>query len=241
MIVSTSQGNCSQGLVGPCLVMYLLEKIKGPIMKNMRKAFNFYSSYDEVIQDMNDKQIVLFVKSLLDVQFFRKHISEIKFEDKILSICWKGMKHSIHKQIEGYCNANKLKYDDLFDAYEAPYNPTPEAPYQDTPIQEEGQGQEKEQLITEQEERFEKVWKAYNVKTIAKGNKKKALDSYKKYIHNKSSKDIKLVLDLEAKKEYGIRHLSTIFNNFEEALEIANETLTEDIKEDKDRFERVIG
>ena len=117
----------------------------------MRQAFNFYSSYDEVILDLDDVQLPLFVRALLDIQFFRKHIDNISFIDKVLSMAWKASKHSIKKQLEGYCNANKIDYNSLFDetkpAYEAPYEGTIEAPLKPASLQGQGQGQE-EVVIT---------------------------------------------------------------------------------------------
>ncbi len=79
-----------------------------------RKAFNFYSSLDEVIQDLSDKQLALFIRALTDVQFLRVHIDSVSFTDKILSITWKAIKHSTNKQIEGYCNKNQIDYKALF-------------------------------------------------------------------------------------------------------------------------------
>ena len=80
----------------------------------MRKAFNFYSSFDEVAQELNDKQFALFMRAVLDVQFLRKHIDEISFDDKILSITWKAVKHSVGKQLQGHCNKTKIDYNSLF-------------------------------------------------------------------------------------------------------------------------------
>lgn len=80
----------------------------------MRKAFNFYSNFDDVASDLNDKQFTLFMRALLDVQFLRKHIDDVSFDDKIVSITWKAIKHSIAKQIQGHCNKNKIDYNALF-------------------------------------------------------------------------------------------------------------------------------
>lgn len=111
----------------------------------MRQAFNFYSSYDEVASELNDKQLSLFIRALLDVQFFRKHIDSISFEDKMVSISWKASKHSVKKQLEGYCNANKIVYESLFndvsDAYEAGYKGAYEAGLKGASAQGEGQGE----------------------------------------------------------------------------------------------------
>ncbi len=103
----------------------------------MRKAFNFYASYDDVMLELNDKQLVLFIKALRDVQFLRKHIDEIVFDDKLLSILWKSTKYQISKQVEGYCNKNHIDYKALF--YGA--GGATVAGYGGASLQEEGQGE----------------------------------------------------------------------------------------------------
>ena len=99
----------------------------------MRKAFNFYSSYFEIMNELDDKSIALFIKALTSVQFLKVHIDEIKFDDKILSIAWKSIKHSIQKQLEEYCDANGLKYSTMFSNKLAPtrdpYGIASEVPY----------------------------------------------------------------------------------------------------------------
>jgi len=163
-----------------------------------RKAFNLYSSYDDVMQELDDKQFIAFVRALHDVQFLRKHIEVISFEDKLLSICWKAIKHSVNKQIEGYCNANKIAYDSLFDdvscaneapinpANEAPINPANEAQIKPASVQEKEQVQEKEEY-TLLENEFQAIWKDYTLTFLKKqnrggGSKKNALAKYKALI-----------------------------------------------------------
>ena len=80
----------------------------------MRQAFSFYSHYDEILQDLNDIELAKITRAILDVQFFRRHIDSITFEDRLLNIAWKGIRHSIKTQLEGYCAKNKIDYDALF-------------------------------------------------------------------------------------------------------------------------------
>jgi len=80
----------------------------------MRKAFNFYASYDSTLQELTDKQFLEFMRALLDVQFFRKHIDKITFKDKMADLLWKANIHSIKKQLEGYCSIKKISYNSLF-------------------------------------------------------------------------------------------------------------------------------
>ena len=68
----------------------------------MRTQFTFYKSFDDVLGDLTDKQIAQYIKVLCDVQFLRKRIEDVKFDDKILSIVWKSQKHSIQTSLGGY-------------------------------------------------------------------------------------------------------------------------------------------
>jgi hypothetical protein len=183
-------------------------------MKN-RKAFNFYSSYDDVIQDLDDKQLVLFMRALLDVQFLREHIDNISFKDKILSICWKAIKHSVNKQIEGYCNANKINYNSLFSdtscAHEAPYEPTAEAHIKGASPQEEVQEEVQVQYVLENE--FQAIWKDYTLvflKTQGRGggNKANARKKFQALLKKGYSlEDVNSCVVNEKKKSIGHRDL----------------------------------
>lgn len=66
------------------------------------------------------------------------------------------------------------------------------------------------------------IWEYYKITN--KGDKRKAFNSY---IGNKLNKidigTIKRVLDFEMNKSYGQRYLSTIFNSFEDSLEVIEE------------------
>jgi len=68
----------------------------------MRTQFTFYKSFDDIMEDLTDKQIAQYMRALLDVQFLRVRIEDVKFDDKILSIVWKSQRHSIQTSIDGY-------------------------------------------------------------------------------------------------------------------------------------------
>jgi len=113
----------------------------------LRSQFTFYKSFDDVIEDMTDKQIVEYVKAVLDVQFLRKRISEISFDDKVLSMVWKSQKHSITSSIDGYLNSQKKEgvTNPYFGAYATPseggfFTPSHD-PYEGGRQQEEGKGE----------------------------------------------------------------------------------------------------
>lgn len=137
-----------------------------------RKAFNFYKSYDEAFEVLNEtKQIKLF-KAIRDVQFFRVHINSIQFKDTELKFAWLIVKHSIESQVMGFCRADKIKYDELFDTHKDTLWVSQEVTQEDTPQQ----GQVQEQVQVQQvDEYFEKVWKWYKENTSRPiGNKPEA-------------------------------------------------------------------
>jgi len=119
----------------------------------MRKAFNFYKSYDDVISELSDKQALGIYKAISDVQFFRKKIDEITFDDKILTLVWKSLHHSILKQIEGYCNSKSVTYDSLFIGV----SDASVGAYEGASVQEQGQGEEQGQVQGEGQNNSEQV------------------------------------------------------------------------------------
>jgi len=96
-------------------------------MNKCRNQFTFYKSFDDVIEDMTNNQIAEYIKAMLDIQFLRIKLEDVKFNDKILNMIWKSQKHSIGTSIKGYLDSqknNKVKnpylgvYDDIKNPYE---------------------------------------------------------------------------------------------------------------------------
>lgn len=73
----------------------------------MRNQFTFYKSFDDVYQDLDDKQRIEFMTTMLDVQFLRIKVEDVSFEDKILKYIWIAQKHTIYKSIKGYLESQK--------------------------------------------------------------------------------------------------------------------------------------
>jgi uncharacterized phage protein (TIGR02220 family) len=73
----------------------------------MRTQFSFYKSFDDVYQDLSDKQKIEFINTLLDVQFLRVKIEDVAFKDVILKHIWNAQKHSLEKSISGYIESQK--------------------------------------------------------------------------------------------------------------------------------------
>lgn len=75
----------------------------------MRTQFPFYKSFDDVYQDLSINQKIEFIDNILDVQFLRKKIDDVKFKDSILKHIWNAQKHSLDKSIKGYLDSQKSK------------------------------------------------------------------------------------------------------------------------------------
>jgi len=80
----------------------------------MRKAFNFYNSYHATFDDLDDCQIGQLVRELSKVQFLEKHIDEVSFKDKMVSLVWKSIRHSVWEQIRGHCSKRSIDYESVF-------------------------------------------------------------------------------------------------------------------------------
>lgn len=101
-----------------------------------RKAFNFYSSYDEAFEVLSEKNQIKLFKAIRDVQFFRIHINDIEFTETDLKFAWLIIKHSVESQVFGYCRANKVDYNNAI-------KDTLGVSLEDTILQEQEQEQEK--------------------------------------------------------------------------------------------------
>ncbi len=124
----------------------------------MRNQFTFYKSFDDVIEDMSDKQIAEYIKTMLDVQFLRVKIDDVKFKDTLLNIVWKSQRHSIQTSIKGYIDSQKREsvknpYLGIYDPSRNPYEGEAQQDKEQEQVQdkEEGKGKEEEQLVIEDE------------------------------------------------------------------------------------------
>ncbi|RLE41462.1 hypothetical protein DRJ16_06255 [Candidatus Woesearchaeota archaeon] len=108
-------------------------------MSNLRRqSFLFYESYVDAIDMLSDEDAIAFVRALIDVEMFRKHVDSISFESQVCQMAWTMAKHSIKKQLEGYCGKHDIDYDALFDTGdEAGSEPLPKG--SQTPLPEGGE------------------------------------------------------------------------------------------------------
>lgn len=76
-----------------------------------KKAINYYASFYEVSKELNQKQFYDFNTAIFSVMFYERHIDDITFDDKLLSIAWLSIKHSLKASIDGFCSKQGIDYD----------------------------------------------------------------------------------------------------------------------------------
>jgi len=81
-------------------------------MNDTKKVIKYYASFYEVSKELNPKQFYDFNNAIFSVLFYEQHIDDVSFDDKILSITWKSIKHSLQASIDGFCNKNGIDYSD---------------------------------------------------------------------------------------------------------------------------------
>jgi hypothetical protein len=98
-----------------------------------RKGFNFYRSYFDVYNELNNKDKVLFMDALLDRQFLGKKPNNLKGMAKFAYL---SQINSIDSQVKGYEYKTKAKLN--------PSQPPTVPPSQPPTAQEKGKGKVKE-------------------------------------------------------------------------------------------------
>jgi len=83
-------------------------------MKIDKKAINYYYSFFEVSKELSQKQFYEFNMAIYKVMFFETHIDDVTFDDAMLTILWKSVKHSIKASVKGYCDKKSIPYDNVF-------------------------------------------------------------------------------------------------------------------------------
>lgn len=73
---------------------------------NKRDGFTFFNSVYNATKKLNDKQLALFMRTFLDVQFLEKRWDNVSFDDPLLDMMWTNMVNTVESQIDGYL-ANK--------------------------------------------------------------------------------------------------------------------------------------
>lgn len=220
---------------------------KNVTMKTKKKGFSFYRSYYDVYKELTQTQKVLFIDAITSVEFLEVHVDKVEFKDKMLTLLWKSLTFSIKKQVEGYCNANKVSYNSLFiedeDTIEAPSGGGIEAPLGE----EEGEVQEQEK----EEGLINAALRSANLsQKLSKDNKTHRPNGVLKELESKHGEDLddSALLDLVLKfviyrdemysatkdKKYALKTIRSIIGFINEIVEVKNPALAFSKMEDNE-------
>jgi len=170
----------------------------------MRKAFNFYRSYWEVANELNDTDRLAFYDALLTRQFTGKEI-ELK---GLVKFAYLSQKHSIDKQIKGYEDKTKntLNY-----PIEDPTQGGTQGGKVDPSVQEKEKEKEKEQLyIVPFQERVNKFLIWFNSEFTKHGKQQAKFRT----LNNQTESNLKKLLDKYLTNEWSIAFENMVNNNW---------------------------
>ena len=170
----------------------------------MRKAFNFYRSYWEVANELNDTDRLAFYDALLTRQFTGKEI-ELK---GLVKFAYLSQKHSIDKQIKGYEDKTK---NTLNNPIEDPTQGGTQGGTVDPSVQEKEKGKEKEQLyIVPFQERVNKFLIWFNSEFTKHGKQQAKFRT----LNNQTESNLKKLLDKYLTDEWCIAFENMVNNNW---------------------------
>lgn len=76
-----------------------------------KKVINYYASFYEVSKMLDQKQFYKFNNAIFSVMFYEEHIDNITFNDKLLTIAWSSVKHSLQASLDGFCSKHQIDYE----------------------------------------------------------------------------------------------------------------------------------
>ena len=170
----------------------------------MRKAFNFYRSYWDVANELNDKDRLAFYDALLTRQFTGKEM-ELTGISKFAYI---SQKHSIDAQIKGYEDKTKQKINiPIEDPTQGGMQGGIEAPM----VQEKEKEKEKEQLhIVPFQERVNKFLIWFNSEFTKHGKQQAKFRT----LNNQTESNLKKLLDKYLTDEWSVAFENMINNSW---------------------------
>ena len=170
----------------------------------MRKAFNFYRSYWDVANELNDKDRLAFYDALLTRQFTGKEM-ELTGISKFAYI---SQKHSIDAQIKGYEDKTKQKINiPIEDPMQGGMQGGIEAPM----VQEKEKEKEKEQLhIVPFQERVNKFLIWFNSEFTKHGKQQAKFRT----LNNQTESNLKKLLDKYLTDEWSVAFENMINNSW---------------------------
>lgn len=123
-----------------------------------RPQFTFYKSFDDTFEMLNDKQSLIYLRMLRDVQFLRVRIQDVSFDDPTLNVVWNATKHTLKTSIKGYLDSQfsekvSIPFLGCYEGYDKRSDPfdTPQQGGADTPneagrMQVKDKGENKEEV-----------------------------------------------------------------------------------------------
>jgi len=156
----------------------------------MRKGFNFYRSYWEVANELNDKDRLAFYDALLKKQFTNVD-SEL---NGMVKFAYLSQKHSIDKQIDGYVNKT-VKLHPNVDPWQGGSVGASVGPWQQ---EKEKEKEKEESIIPSFQERVSKFLNWFNAEFTKHG---KPLSKFRT-LNNQTESNLKRLLDKYSTEEW---------------------------------------
>lgn len=172
----------------------------------MRKAFNFYRSYWDVANELNDKDRLAFYDALFTRQFTGEEI-ELK---GLVKFAYLSQKHSIDKQVKGYEDKTKQQ---LNDPTKHPTEGGAQGGTVHPTVQEKGKEKEKEeeQLYTVPfQERMSKFLLWFNLEFTKHGKQQAKFRT----LNNQTETNLKKLIDRYNPEEWNLAFENMINNSW---------------------------
>lgn len=170
----------------------------------MRKAFNFYRSYWDVANELNDKDRLAFYDALLTRQFTGEEI-ELK---GLVKFAYLSQKHSIDKQVKGYEDKTKQK---INTPIKDPTQGGTVGGLVDPSVQEKEKEKEKEELyIVPFQERVNKFLVWFNLEFTKHGKQQAKFRT----LNNQTESNLKKLIDKYLPEEWNIAFENMVNNSW---------------------------
>ena len=170
----------------------------------MRKAFNFYRSYWDVANELNDKDRLAFYDALLTRQFTGNEI-ELK---GLVKFAYLSQKHSIDKQVKGYEDKTKQK---INTPIKDPTQGGAKGGLVDPTVQEKEKEKEKEELyIVPFQERVNKFLVWFNLEFTKHGKQQAKFRT----LNNQTESNLKKLIDKYLPEEWNIAFENMVNNSW---------------------------
>lgn len=200
-----------------------------------RNQFTFYKSFDDTFEILNDKQALLYLKTLRDVQFLRVKIQDVSFSDVILKAIWQSTKHTLETSIKGYLDSqlSDKVANPFFGCYighsksKDPFSTPSTPPNKGVSRQDKEESKEEDKDKDKLKEQAEAIYQSYptrcSIRNSSTGknssDKKKLIDLIKTHDYDYVDRAISFYVKDCKKSETMLKNFSTLLNNLPEPPE----------------------